>query len=329
MRYILTVVEQLDRAARELSTDHPINNRLALILIDNATELILHHQCMDYLNGHFILRNLQPKQWSMARGKYLEGKLKVLEYLGDITGTERKFIKIAHHYRNELYHIGLKHDDITRPISGNYFLLCCDLFVRLEPSRRSMWSTDTYTDVAKRYLPICNGQVDLLSIENEVLAEKLRNALPDGIPDLAETLADSARRSVEEIKDAFEFSVQENPSNLGTEEVLRHAQWQLDFTKALECKSVNGLCIDPSYQDNVIQVRKDLEATWRQRYTSLPSEKWKLRADAVEREADPLIAMELYQSLRNDMSYLEDAISAIAAELDEWIQIEIDRARGK
>ena len=49
MRYILTVVEQLDRAARELETDHPINNRLALILVDNATELILHRQCTDYL----------------------------------------------------------------------------------------------------------------------------------------------------------------------------------------------------------------------------------------------------------------------------------------
>ena len=42
MKYVITIVEQLDRAAGELVSDHPINNRLALILIDNATELILH-----------------------------------------------------------------------------------------------------------------------------------------------------------------------------------------------------------------------------------------------------------------------------------------------
>ena len=42
MRYILTVVEQLDRAARELTVNHPINNRLALIWILNAVELIIH-----------------------------------------------------------------------------------------------------------------------------------------------------------------------------------------------------------------------------------------------------------------------------------------------
>ena len=49
MRHVVTIVEQLDRAAMELATDHPINNRLALILIDNASEVILHRQSMDRL----------------------------------------------------------------------------------------------------------------------------------------------------------------------------------------------------------------------------------------------------------------------------------------
>ena len=51
MQELLTVVEQLDRASTELLTDHPINNRLALILIDNATELMLHGQCTSHLEG--------------------------------------------------------------------------------------------------------------------------------------------------------------------------------------------------------------------------------------------------------------------------------------
>jgi hypothetical protein len=49
MRYVMPIVEQLDRAAQELAIDHPINNRLALILIDNATELILHGRCTDQI----------------------------------------------------------------------------------------------------------------------------------------------------------------------------------------------------------------------------------------------------------------------------------------
>ena len=109
VRYILTIVEQLDRAARELATDHPINNRLALILVDNATELMLHRQCTDRLDrdstalrlwnayqaladhtspedqpsfSEHLTRDLMtPTQRSMGKGNHLSGKLKLLEPL--------------------------------------------------------------------------------------------------------------------------------------------------------------------------------------------------------------------------------------------------------
>jgi hypothetical protein len=42
MRFATLVVEQLDRAATELAVAHPINARIALILVDNAAELIIH-----------------------------------------------------------------------------------------------------------------------------------------------------------------------------------------------------------------------------------------------------------------------------------------------
>ena len=218
MKYVLTVVEQLDRAIDELSTDHPINNRLALILIDNATELVLHRRCTDHLYGERLLRRLQPKQRRLANGRYLRDKLKVLEQLGDITGAERRFVNIAHHYRNELYHAGLQHDDITRAISGHYFLLCCDLFARLKPYGISQSSTDRYTAIAKRYLSVRNGWIAFSGLGNrelvEVLAEKLQGARPEQIPDLAETLAESARRAIGDIEDALAFVVRDNPFNL-------------------------------------------------------------------------------------------------------------------
>ena len=331
MRYILTIVEQLDRAARELETDHPINNRLALILVDNATELILHRQCADHLKTDYLLPTLQPKQRSMAKGNPLKGKLKVLEELGDLSRAERLFIRDAHCYRNELYHIGLKHDDIIRAISGQYFLLSCILFARLVPFpfSYSISSIDTYTDVAKRYLPICNGRIESLSVSPEALAEKLSGALPEQIPKLSEALANSARRSIKEVEEAFEFVIQNNPDDLVANETLRIAQWQLELTKALEKEDIRGLWIETSYRDSVNRVASALEENWKQRYTSFPNQKWKRCANAVECEVDPLIAMGLYQSLRNDMSYLQEAISGIEAEVDREIQGEIDRARGK
>ena len=107
------------------------------------------------------------------------------------------------------------------------------------------------------------------------------------------------------------------------------AQWQLDLTRALEEEDVSGLWIEENYRNNVTRVANALEVTWKQCHTSLPSEKWMRRAGAGEREADPFIAMKLYQSLRDDMSYLEESIFAIEAKVDLEIQQAIDWARGK
>ena len=360
MRFLITIVEQLDRAAAELATDHPINNRLALILVDNAAELILHRQCTGRLaKDGFASRLLKahqaiteekaleddpefqeglikdvmtPRQRSKAKGKYLEDKLKVLKDMGGLTSAESRFIAIAHDYRNELYHVGLTHDDIIRAIAGYYFLLCCDLFVRmgnLGVFGPSFSSSDKYTDVAGRYLPIQNGRIGSFHVDKAELAEKLQCALPVEIPDLAETLADSARKSIEAIMKEFAFLVKDNPFDFDENKMLEISQWKRDFNEALDREDLDGLWVDPNYRRGFARVATSMESTWRQRHNSLPSERWMARAATVGRETDPLIAMGLYQSLREDMAYLEESILSAAEDLDIWIQQEIDRARGK
>ena len=47
MRFILPLAEQLDRAAAELSAARPLSSRMALILIDNAFELMCHQRCLE------------------------------------------------------------------------------------------------------------------------------------------------------------------------------------------------------------------------------------------------------------------------------------------
>ena len=360
MRYVLTIVEQLDRAAGELETDHPINNRLAMILIDNATELILHRQCMDWLReGRFYSRLfkaeqsiatdepmegpteipeearqyiLTRKQLKQANGKFLDGKLKFLASKGNLTQPERRFVAIAHKYRDELYHVGLNHDGIIRAIASHYFFLCCNLFVRMNNLR--IWgpvfsSDDRYSEVAKHYFALKEGRLDPPSVDFENLAEKLCRRLPNGLPELAESLASAARDAISEVLDSFDFLVQNNPNELEAKEILRTIQWHQDLDKALEREDVDGLWIDSEYRMGYLGVMTGRWKNWMQQYSSIPSEKWLSRANKVEQEKDPLVAMHLYQSLRDDMSYLEDAITSEAQELDRWIQIEIDRQLGK
>ncbi|MBX6321901.1 MAG: hypothetical protein IRY94_08740 [Rhodospirillaceae bacterium] len=71
-------------------------------------------------------------------------------------------------------------------------------------------------------------------------------------------------------------------------------------------------------------LRQAMKKTWRATYR--PFDGWRKRADAVGREADPLVAPDIYQALRNDIAYLEDAIGEAADELDAWIQLQTDIA---
>ena len=357
MQHLMTIVEQLDRAASELATDHPINNRLALVLVDNAVELILHRECADLLEhdtamskmhqaklaigkdnpkvsrqpgtgtGDYVPLTLKQRAW--ARGAYMPDKVKVLAQRDVLTGPERRFIHAAHSYRSQLYHVGLDYDDIIRPMAGQYYVLCCDFLVRLKPTWRTISSADTYTEVAARYLPQRDGKVIPSSIDDDTLAEKLRSALPDTIPRLAGSLGDSAVRSVEEIEEAFDLLVQDNPSNLGEEELLELAQWDLDLEKKLLDEEVSGLWVDPNYRNEWLKVAATLRSDWRQRHHSLPAARWKHRAHVIRRVPDSLIAMDKYQSLRNDMAYPEEVLQSAASELDPWIQTQIDLARGK
>ena len=265
----------------------------------------------------------------MAQENFIEGKLKVLEAWDDITHCERRFVITAHQYRNELYHVGLTHDEIIRSISYQYFKLCCQLFERLKPGWRTQSSTDRFTEVAERYLPTRNGRVDFMSVDNTQLAKKILENLPKNMPPLQVSLSTSARDKIENIKKDFDFVVQDNPGRQNEEAVLRNVQWQLDFSRALQNEGVHGTWMDPGYIEEVHRVRTTLEETSLRRHTSVPASRWFTRAEAIFAEPDPLHAMNLYQSLRNDMAYLEEAITTAAVELDAWIQLEVDRARGK
>ncbi len=357
----LTIVEQLHRATEELRTDHPTNNRLALILIDNAVELMVHHHCMDRLKENERWSRLAKARQAVARtrppggdnsdldaisdthimteqerraakGKHLDKKLKLLASKEDISGLERRFISIAHDYRNELYHIGLAHNEIIRPIAGEYFLLSCDLFTRL--GNLGLWvlggaPKGMSTEVVKLYFPVEEGDPIWPRVEKDDVAGRLRSNLPDEIPNLSKSLEESAEAHIIKAKEDFDYINRENPGGLQDRELLEFIQWEQDLQQELERRNVDGVWWDPEYQRDIQQVEDELRPKWTQRHTSLPIEGWFRQADRIGQSHNPLKAMNLYDLLMKNMSYISDVINASAESLDKWQQDEFDRMRGK
>src|SRR6266404_2959244 len=115
MRFATLIVEQLDRAATELGVNHPLNARMALILIDNAAELIIHRRCEDVVRAD--RKRGAPKLTAANRrlilGHCFAEKVKFLEKMAAISDGERHFVGELHAHRNRLYHVGLSDDDIS------------------------------------------------------------------------------------------------------------------------------------------------------------------------------------------------------------------------
>ena len=357
----LTIVEQLHRSTEELRTDHPTNNRLALILIDNAVELMVHHHCMDRLKENeqssrfamakqAIARNRPPgsensdldatngtrimteQERREANGKRLDKKLKLLASLGDIAALERRFVTIAHCYRNELYHVGLAHNEIIRPIAGQYFLLSCNLFTRL--GNLGPWvlggsPKEVSSEVAKLYFPPEDGGSTWFRVDKEDVAGRLRCSLPDGIPNLSKSLEESAETHIIKAKEDFDYLNRENPVGLHDRELLEFIQWRYDLGEELERQNVDGVWWDPEYRRNILRVEGEFKPKWTRQHASLPVEGWFRQADRIGQTHNPLEAMHLYGLLMKNMSYISDVINASAESLDKWQQDELDRILGK
>jgi len=136
----------------------------------------------------------------------------------------------------------------------------------------------------------------------------LKAELPSGLPRLQATLAHAANNAIDEIENKFGFWISDNPAGNPAEEVLRNVQYQYDFLRALAREGIEGTVYRPGESEAVRNVKNRLDASWRQRFRTIPIEKWRSRACRLISDADPMAALASYQALRNDMAYLEEAL---------------------
>lgn len=358
MKFVMPIVEQLDQAARELQSDHPIHHRLALILVDNATELILHRRCGDAVRWDKSLagsgtNKLTPKQWRAGLGEHLDDKLALLRFVNDITDQEKRFITICHDYRGELYHVGLNHERILRSMAATYFRLCCRLLARLRPDSISS-AGDLLTDVGRKYQAMLEnkepGKLSRFGFVHDFdkLATLLVAECPETTP-VAEELSLAAGRAVDEIEDNF-VTVRDYMNEMARQpivdrnnkvvipasgkiktdkDVLADLQRGHEFGIALEKLELTGPWILPENRARATALRLEMDTNFRPKHDHLPIEPWRRRALRLAEATDEVQVLIDYQALRDECAYLETVTLEAAMDLDHHIQMEIDIARGK
>lgn len=154
--FLASVLEQLDLALEHASKGDIHNARFGLMLTDNAVELVLHQIAKDKVSDLklYSYRNEKyehQKALDKALGRNFDEKVKFARIDGKLTDELAQTITILHGYRNEVYHIGLKHETILPVLSLFYFDVVCD-FLSGYRSRGLGWGSNLrLPERAKKY----------------------------------------------------------------------------------------------------------------------------------------------------------------------------------
>jgi hypothetical protein len=326
MQFFSTIIEQLDMAISEIVVDQPINSRLALILIDNATELLVHRWCQQYAVKDTA--SLSPKMRREATGDHFEPKLAVVKQLGQITEDERRFVAIAHAYRNELYHVGLRHEGVLRPIAQHYFQVACALLPKMGP-RSIGWKPDfKLSDRVRKYVPDGGGPTSMAFHHREPIAAALLKSLPRDEVSLGMSLKTDLVNRIGRIEKHFAYISRGLDGKATPTVTLENLQFAYDHNNEVRKKSGKNISI-PWDVPFMKPHKARLMATWKRRYTTVPIDKWRQKANLIGKEENWLRAAAAHDDLNHQIDYLDSAIVEALYEFDGWVQQQIDRARGK
>ena len=123
MKFVAQIMEQLDEAGNQIDNKTTTGARLALILIDNALELLMYRTVREKFDWDEETL-LNPKYDQGTKNKTLKffgEKTKFIKNLGKISNEEAEIMNICHKYRNEAYHINILKDSIIHQIVKIYF----------------------------------------------------------------------------------------------------------------------------------------------------------------------------------------------------------------
>jgi len=214
-------------------------------------------------------------------GQHFDEKVKFCKNkLNKISSDEADLILIAHSYRNELYHSGIKYDEIIYPLAWIYHDLAIILFERSQGLMEGWSFSEEYSEAVTQHA----GNIDVEELDfDEFLvssAKSLRDTKPKLERPLNESISEFAVKLIEGIEDNIEFLVSNNPEDMKEIELIEHIQFNdyiydgnSEYIKDIEkCENFNQV------QGIIAKARKD----WKPKLNCNPTCKWKTRAKELE-----------------------------------------------
>jgi hypothetical protein len=328
----LQCLEQLALALEHLKVRDPQYGRFAHILVDNAVELMLHYQAETALTNKWLFPDakLQDKSSNQnALGREFHPKVSFARRLAAITADEAEFVLINHGYRNELYHAGLRHEEIIHDLAFNYHFFACRLFQKLKWGIAS-WSFPIQPP-ARLKGAWENAQMSHRGDYNAAL-----NAVAKGLETteitndpLGKSLGRALEKKILQLDQAIDWILETDKTKKSRVQIIIEAQlWSALFDESKRKKCVPLVTAEEHralVAKGVGHPVEFLKIVMAPPINDDPINRWQKRSADLERESDYVKATKKYQSVMCEMSDLYEDVMQIGSALENHL----DYLRGK
>jgi hypothetical protein len=329
IQFLSDIIDQLDLALDQLSVNDRNFDRFALMLIDNVAELTLHKYVQDRAYDNELWTKLNKPKYDhseiqKALGQNFDNKIKFAYKTGLVNQTLCESVLYLHTFRNTTYHRGLRHEGILHSLTIFYFINVCKILSAYKPKFWSWSSADKISHRARKYLG--NPKWGDQEKNFKFAFNRLEQVASEMDWYLVTDLSNDLNKTIEDIDSAINFLSSDLPDNPSRDEVIIHSQIRgITFSdEAKKFAKENGY-----NGKSIADYIKWIKSNYKWSIKTDPIPKWKKRLYSLQNEKDLDLALKKYCDFLGQTDSIRNMITESAIELDEYIQHQIDIARGK
>jgi len=334
MERVRLIYEQIEEARKYILAGSLLQLRLALILLDNAVELMMCRELKEDFAYHDYWRpRYQPAldEWYRAglgpkysdderrdAEKEFEPKARILQFrLNRITADERDIVCICHKMRCEAFHREHLRREILLPVCKLLYATAADLTVKLRFRSYVIFPPNVHNEDTA-FLERFEMRDPVLAFGSEESLNQLRRKLIDGIDSnprelvgvLSQDLVDRIVQTVECLGYLGETDDEEK-----IDYNLQHTQFWREQGAELMKDGMRRADLDRAYHE--------WQAQGRAKFTLYKIKRWKKRAFGIASYENPARALVQYWAVDKRFAPLEIDVARAVVEFDDQINAEI------
>ncbi|WP_157376370.1 hypothetical protein [Burkholderia ubonensis] len=325
IQFLADQLDQMDLALDQLALKDRNFDRFALMLVDNAVELMLHEHAQDIRRDAELYPpddgpRYDRKLVTAALGPYFDAKIKLARTTGLVSGQLAETIQYLHGFRNSAYHRGARHDGILHALALFYASSACELLAKYQPLFWSTSSRDSISHRAVKYL----GSVKFVSPRDafRLAWERLADVAAHHGDTLITDLHADMTRTIDLADEQVTFLSQHpEPSGTSRDQVVIDCWlWPIAFSEDGEKYAAAHGGPAPTAPEYLTWIAQNYP--WSVRTDPIPS--WRNRAASLAAESNPHLALKKYCEFMKQTEALRAAIDTSASQLDGYIQNMVD-----